>query len=143
MPVATTRPRLGQDRLASLLEGLAEAVGHGIQRLPLDLEDAAAAGDQAGRSTERGATGFGQRTPRSGSRMEHILLESPLDADTIRKPDRNRPARARADVQGDDGVHFEATVVCEAFAGKMPLARHRMVMPTLGDLMAARSTRWR
>ncbi|MCA1714212.1 MAG: BolA/IbaG family iron-sulfur metabolism protein, partial [Gammaproteobacteria bacterium] len=30
-------------------------------------------------------------------------------------------------VQGDDGVHFEATVVCEAFRGKLPLARHRMV----------------
>ena len=42
---------------------------------------------------------------------------------------------ARADVQGDDGVHFEATVVCEAFAGKLPLARHRMVYATLGSRM--------
>jgi len=42
---------------------------------------------------------------------------------------------ARADVRGDDGVHFEATVVCEAFAGKLPLARHRMVYATLGNLM--------
>jgi len=42
---------------------------------------------------------------------------------------------ARADVQGADGVHFEATVVCEAFAGKLPLARHRMVYATLGDRM--------
>jgi len=32
-------------------------------------------------------------------------------------------------------VHFEATVVSEAFAGKLPLARHRMVYATLGDLM--------
>lgn len=40
-----------------------------------------------------------------------------------------------ADVQGADGVHFEATVVAEAFAGKLPLARHRLVYATLGDLM--------
>jgi len=42
---------------------------------------------------------------------------------------------ARADVQGDDDVHFEAVVVCEAFRGKMPLARHRMVYATLGERM--------
>ena len=28
-----------------------------------------------------------------------------------------------------------ATVVCEAFAGKLPLARHRLVYATLGDRM--------
>jgi acid stress-induced BolA-like protein IbaG/YrbA len=42
---------------------------------------------------------------------------------------------ARVQVQGDDGVHFEATIVCEAFRGKAPLARHRMVYGTLGDRM--------
>ncbi|KGM56928.1 BolA family transcriptional regulator [Lysobacter arseniciresistens ZS79] len=42
---------------------------------------------------------------------------------------------ATVEVQGDDGVHFEATVVCEAFAGKLPLARHRMVYATLGERM--------
>ena len=42
---------------------------------------------------------------------------------------------ARVDVQGEDGVHFEATVVSEAFAGKLPLARHRMVYATLGEKM--------
>ena len=42
---------------------------------------------------------------------------------------------ARADVHGEDGVHFEATVVSEAFAGKLPLARHRMVYATLGEKM--------
>ena len=42
---------------------------------------------------------------------------------------------ARAEVQGEDGVHFEATVVCDAFAGKLPLARHRMVYATLGGRM--------
>lgn len=38
-------------------------------------------------------------------------------------------------VQGDDGVHFEALVVSPAFAGKLPLARHRMVYATLGARM--------
>jgi acid stress-induced BolA-like protein IbaG/YrbA len=42
---------------------------------------------------------------------------------------------ARAEVRGDDGVHFDATVVCAAFAGKLPLARHRMVYATLGERM--------
>jgi acid stress-induced BolA-like protein IbaG/YrbA len=42
---------------------------------------------------------------------------------------------AQVEVQGPDGVHFEARVVSGAFAGKLPLARHRMVYATLGDLM--------
>lgn len=42
---------------------------------------------------------------------------------------------AQVQVQGDDGVHFEAKVVSSAFAGKLPLARHRMVYATLGDRM--------
>jgi acid stress-induced BolA-like protein IbaG/YrbA len=42
---------------------------------------------------------------------------------------------ALVEVQGADGVHFEATVVCEAFRGKLPLARHRLVYATLGDRM--------
>ena len=58
-----------------------------------------------------------------------------MDAETIRKLIESGLPGARADVQGDDGVHFEATVVAEAFRGKLPLARHRMVYATLGDLM--------
>ena len=42
---------------------------------------------------------------------------------------------ARARVEGADGVHFEAVVVAEAFRGKLPLARHRMVYVTLGERM--------
>ena len=40
-----------------------------------------------------------------------------------------------AQVSGDDGVHFEAVVISDAFQGKLPLARHRMVYATLGTLM--------
>lgn len=42
---------------------------------------------------------------------------------------------AHAEVQGADGVHFEATVISEAFRGKLPLARHRLVYATLGTRM--------
>ena len=40
-------------------------------------------------------------------------------------------------VQGEDGTHFEATVVYAGFAGKPPLARHRLVNATLGDRFAS------
>ena len=42
---------------------------------------------------------------------------------------------ANAQVLGADGVHFEACVVAEAFAGKPTLARHRMVYAALGEMM--------
>ena len=42
---------------------------------------------------------------------------------------------ARARVLGDDGQHFEALVVHAGFAGKTPVAQHRMVYATLGDRM--------
>ena len=58
-----------------------------------------------------------------------------MDAETLRELIETGLPGARAKVQGDDGVHFEATVVSEAFRGKLPLARHRLVYATLGDLM--------
>ena len=42
---------------------------------------------------------------------------------------------AQVEVIGDDGQHFEAVIVCADFAGKMPLAQHRMVYATLGEKM--------
>ena len=59
----------------------------------------------------------------------------PMTPETIRELIEAGLPGARAHVQGDDGVHFEALVICEAFAGKLPLARHRMVYATLGDAM--------
>ena len=58
-----------------------------------------------------------------------------MNADSIRQMIETGLPGAHAEVQGDDGVHFEATVVCAAFAGKLPLARHRMVYATLGGKM--------
>jgi acid stress-induced BolA-like protein IbaG/YrbA len=42
---------------------------------------------------------------------------------------------AEVRVSGDDGVHFEAVVICSSFAGKTTLQRHRMVYATLGSLL--------
>ena len=58
-----------------------------------------------------------------------------MNADSIRHMIEAGLPGASAQVQGEDGVHFEAVVVCAAFAGKLPLARHRMVYATLGDRM--------
>ena len=58
-----------------------------------------------------------------------------MNAQIIRELIEKGLPGANADVSGDDGVHFEATVVAEAFRGKLPLARHRMVYATLGDRM--------
>jgi acid stress-induced BolA-like protein IbaG/YrbA len=63
------------------------------------------------------------------------LPSLPMTPETIRELIEAGLPGARAHVQGDDGVHFEALVICEAFAGKLPLARHRMVYATLGDRM--------
>ena len=58
-----------------------------------------------------------------------------MNADIIQQLIEAGLPGARAQVNGDDGVHFEAVVVSEAFRGKLPLARHRMVYATLGDRM--------
>lgn len=58
-----------------------------------------------------------------------------MDAASIQAMIERGMPGAKADVSGADGVHFEATVVAEQFAGKLPLARHRLVYATLGDLM--------
>ena len=58
-----------------------------------------------------------------------------MNTDTIRILIEQGLPGARVVVRGDDGVHFEANVICDAFRGKLPLARHRLVYATLGDRM--------
>ena len=58
-----------------------------------------------------------------------------MDAATVQALIEKGMPEAQVEVVGPDGVHFEAVVVSPAFAGKLPLARHRMVYATLGDLM--------
>lgn len=58
-----------------------------------------------------------------------------MDSTTIEQMIIKGLPEAEVTVTGDDGVHFEAVVRCESFAGKGTLARHRMVYATLGELM--------
>ena len=58
-----------------------------------------------------------------------------MDSTTIEQMIRDGLPGAEVRVSGDDGVHFEAHVVCESFRGKSTLQRHRMVYATLGKLM--------
>lgn len=41
------------------------------------------------------------------------------------------------DVRGDDGTHFEATIVSPAFEGKRMVQQHQLVYAALGDRMRA------
>jgi acid stress-induced BolA-like protein IbaG/YrbA len=41
------------------------------------------------------------------------------------------------EVRGDDGTHFEATIVSPAFEGKRMVAQHQLVYAALGDRMRA------
>jgi acid stress-induced BolA-like protein IbaG/YrbA len=58
-----------------------------------------------------------------------------MNTETIQQLIEQGLPGARVSVEGADGVHFEATVVSEAFRGKLPLARHRLVYGTLGERM--------
>ena len=58
-----------------------------------------------------------------------------MDSLTIEQMIRAGLPDAEVTVNGDDGVHFEAVVVCPAFEGKTTIQRHRMVYETLGSKM--------
>jgi len=58
-----------------------------------------------------------------------------VDANLIRQLIEHGLPDANVHVHGPDGVHFEARVVSNAFAGKRPLARHKLVYATLGEKM--------
>lgn len=72
----------------------------------------------------------------AGSRRQvDFFVEIPMDAARIQAMIEAGLPGAQAQVSGDDGVHFEASVIASQFAGKLPLARHRLVYATLGELM--------
>ena len=58
-----------------------------------------------------------------------------MNAEMIKQMIEKGLPGAEVMVEGEDGSHFEARVVHEDFAGKAPLARHRMVYATLGNAM--------
>jgi acid stress-induced BolA-like protein IbaG/YrbA len=55
-----------------------------------------------------------------------------MDPVEIRTLIEQNLADSKAEVQSDGQGHYEATVVCSAFAGKPSLKRHQMVYATLG-----------
>ena len=59
-----------------------------------------------------------------------------MNAERIRELIETHLPGAVAEVAGDDGRHFEARVICPAFAGKTPVQQHRMVYAALGEHMA-------
>ena len=58
-----------------------------------------------------------------------------MDAEAIAALIRKSLPEAEVQVQGADGRHFEAVIVCETFAGMPTLQRHRRVYAALGDRM--------
>ncbi|MDJ0654794.1 MAG: BolA/IbaG family iron-sulfur metabolism protein [Xanthomonadales bacterium] len=58
-----------------------------------------------------------------------------MDCDTIKQLIQATLSDANIHVSGDDGVHFEATVVSRQFEGLNRLKRHRLVYGALGDRM--------
>ncbi len=58
-----------------------------------------------------------------------------MDKEQIKQLIEAGMPQAQVLVAGDDGAHFEAVVISEAFDGKRPLQRHQLVYATLGELV--------
>ena len=61
-------------------------------------------------------------------------LES-LSPSTVDLRDESGQHAGHAGARPSGGSHWQLTIVAEAFRGKTPVARHRMVYEALGDLM--------
>ncbi|MGW8246684.1 MAG: BolA family protein [Acidiferrobacterales bacterium] len=59
-----------------------------------------------------------------------------MQPDTIKQLIEAGLEGAKAFVDGD-GHHFEAVIVCDAFAGKTMVQQHQLVYQALGDKMKA------
>ncbi len=58
-----------------------------------------------------------------------------MEADKVAALIQAAMPEAQVQVRGDDGRHFEATVVSAQFAGQRTLQRHRVVYAALGSLV--------
>ena len=63
---------------------------------------------------------------------------APLDPRSIEIHDESEAHAGHAGARESGGGHFRLVVVSTAFAGKSPVARHRMVYRTLADLIPQR-----
>lgn len=72
----------------------------------------------------------------SGDRIARIeaLLRESFSPSRLQIKDQSHLHAGHAGARDGRG-HYEVTIVAEAFAGKRPLARHRMVYDALGALM--------
>jgi len=59
----------------------------------------------------------------------------PMDAATIQAMIESGLSGCSAQVDGADGVHFEARVIAQQFSGLPTIKRHRLVYATLGSKM--------
>ena len=63
---------------------------------------------------------------------ERLVSLAPLSLDLR---DESAQHAGHAGSRPSGGSHWQLTIVSEAFRGKSPVARHRMVYEALGDLM--------
>ena len=70
------------------------------------------------------------------ARVERIraLLADALAPEFLQVGDDSHKHAGHAGARGGQG-HFSVDIVSAAFAGKLPLARHRMVYAALGSMM--------
>ena len=71
--------------------------------------------------------------PQRVERIRALLVEA-LDPAAIEVVDDSHKHAGHAGARGGQG-HFSVDIVSAAFAGKLPLARHRLVYAALGDMM--------
>ncbi|MGE5093678.1 MAG: BolA family protein [Betaproteobacteria bacterium] len=63
---------------------------------------------------------------------ERLVALQPVSVDLR---DESGQHAGHAGSRPSGGTHWQLTIVSEAFRGKSPVARHRMVYEALGDLM--------
>ena len=71
--------------------------------------------------------------PERVERIRALLVEA-LAPDSIAVSDDSHKHAGHAGARGGQG-HFSVEIVSAAFAGKLPLARHRLVYAALGEMM--------
>ena len=71
--------------------------------------------------------------PERVERIRSLLVDS-LAPDAIEVTDDSHKHAGHAGARGGQG-HFSVEIVSAAFAGKLPLARHRLVYAALGEMM--------
>lgn len=72
----------------------------------------------------------------TASRVEKIrqAIESSLNPSKLEIVDQSHRHAGHAGAQDGRG-HFDVYIVSDAFKGKLPLARHRMVFAAVGELL--------